>query len=424
VQLEHHILGASGIKTWGNCTWSPQMQARYPDEESEYAAEGTAAHIVTERARHERRPADHYLGEIITFPRKDGDGVWEFECDQEMVDAVAEFLSYVDSLPSDAVFIEETLSYGRWVDSDNYGPGFGTVDDARVDIEAEVAYITDFKYGKGVPVSVTDNWQLWMYALAFYHTYGHLYDVTEFQMAIVQPRNGGTSFCTIQLDFLLDWAESFVRPQSIQAADENEGVFAPSEDACRFCRARHRCRARAAWVFNAVDPDFPTLSNNELAIILPHMSEMKRALETWEATALHEVEQGNAVGDYKRVAGKRGNRAWVNEDAVIKALTSRSKATGGGLKKANIYKPGKLISPTEAEKILGKDHPIITFTERDGDIVRKIDSEFIGRTDGKPVLVPGDDPRADLDVDAASEFENLDELEPAGPDVGDGDNQV
>jgi len=39
-------------------------------------------------------------------------------------------------------------------------------------------------------------------------------------------------------------------------------------------------------------------------------------------------------------------------------------------------------------------------------------------------LVPGDDPRADLDVDAASEFENLDELEPAGPDVGDGDNQV
>ena len=408
MELKHHKLGASGAKTWLTCTWSPQMQARYPDEESEYAAQGTAAHLVTERARNVGVEAAFYLGDIITFPRKDGDGDWEFEVDQEMVDAVQEFLDYVNSLPSDAVFIEETLGYGRWVDSENYGPGFGTIDDGRVHIESETAYITDFKYGKGVAVSVTDNWQLWLYALAFYHTYGHLYDIKEVVIAIVQPRNGGTSFCTLQIDFLLDWAESFVVPRAIQAADENEGVFAPSEDACRFCRARHRCRARAAWVFNAVDPDFPTLSNNELAMILPHTAEMKRALETWADTALAEVEKGNAVGDYKRVAGKRGNRAWVDEEVVIKVLTSRSKATGGGLKKANIYKPGKLISPTEAEKILGKDHPIITVTEKEGDIVRKLDSEFIGRTDGKPVLVPGDDPRADLDVDATDEFENLD----------------
>jgi len=207
----------------------------------------------------------------------------------------------------------------------------------------------------------------------------------------------------------LNWAETLVRPQAIQAADENEGVFAPSEDACRFCRARHRCRARAKWVFNMVDPDYPVLSNNELAIILPHMAEMKRALEAWAETAMYEVEQGNPVGDYKRVAGKRGNRAWLDEDAAIKALTSRAKLTGGGMKKAEVFEPGKLLSPAKVEKILGKDHAIITTTTREGDIVKKIDSEFISRSPGKPVLVPGDDPRDSLEVDAAAEFENLDE---------------
>jgi len=379
------------------------MEARYPDEESEYAAHGTAAHFVTEWARRAGNPAHFYLGHKITFSRKDGEGDWEFECDQEMVNAVQEFLDYLHDLPVDVTWIEETLEYSEWVED-----AFGTVDDAGVDIAAKRAYITDFKYGKGVAVSITDNWQLWLYALAFYYTYGHLYEIKDFQLAIVQPRNGGTSTCVIQLDFLLDWAETFVRPRALQADDDTEGVFAPSEDACRFCRARHRCRARAAWVFDQVDPDFPVLSNNELALVLPHIPEMKRALDVWADTAMREVEEGHAVGDWKRVAGKRGNRAWVDEDAAIKALTSRARATGGGLKKDSIYKTPELITPTVAEKLLGKDHPIITKTLKEGDIVRKLDSALISRSDGKPVLVPGDDPRPSLEVDAAEDFENLD----------------
>jgi len=407
VELLHHPLGASGGKTWLQCTWAPQMQLKFPDEESSFAAHGTAAHFITEWARNDNKPASHYLGHVIKFERQDATGDWEFECDQEMVDAVQMFLDYVYSLPTDLAQVEERLGYGTWVDSDELGPAFGTVDDARVDITLETVYITDFKYGKGVPVVARDNWQLWLYALAWYETYGHIYEVETFVVAIVQPRNGGITTDRVTLDFLLNWAETFVRPRADQAASETEGVYRPGTDACRFCRARNRCRARAGHVFSVIDPDYPNLGNNELAMILPHISDMRRALDGYEAAALEEVQNGRPVGDYKLVAGKRGNRAWRDQEEAAKALGSRAKATGGKLKKDELYPPGNLISPSAAEKLLGKDHPIIQATEKTGDVVRKIDSAFIGRSDGKPVLVPGDDPRTSLAVVAEDEFSNV-----------------
>lgn len=405
MELKHHRLGPSGAKTWLNCTWSPQLQAKFPDEESWYAAQGTAAHMVTEWARDQGRPAADYLGHTVTFPKQNPeDGDWEFEVDQEMVDACQDFLDYVNGLPVENlsdIYVEELLHYDPWVEG-----GFGTVDDIRFDDETGVCYVTDFKYGKGVVVEAEDNWQLWLYCLAAYHTYGHLYEIDKFVIGIMQPRNGGLTTAEVSLAFLLDWGNEFVKPRALEAASETEGRYAPSEDACRFCRARHRCRARAAWVMNQVDPDYPTLSNNELAMIHPHISDMRRALDSWEAEILSQLEQGHQVGDLKLVAGRRGGRKWVDQEAALKALTSRAK-TGGQLKKDQVFKPGPMISPTEAEKILGKDHPLITKTEKDGDIVRKIDSDLISRADGKPVVVGGDDPREPLTIDATNEFEDV-----------------
>jgi hypothetical protein len=382
------------------------MQEPYKDEESVYAALGTAAHFVTEWCRNEGKKPEEFLGKSITFPRQDGGGEWAFECDQEMVDATNIFLDYVYSLPCDSAYVEQLLHYGAWVDSEAYGPGFGTVDDTRIDEAQATCYVTDYKYGKGVVVVAEDNWQLWIYCLAVYYTYGHLYEIEKFVIAIVQPRNGGVTTAELDLETLLTWADTFVKPRATEAADPNEGRYAPSEDACRWCLARHRCRARAAWVFNQVDPDYAHLSNNELAIIHPHLAGMRKALDDYEAQISRELEEGHQVGDLKRVPGRAGNRSWADEEAAIKALTSRAK-TGGKLKKDQVYKPGKLISPTDAEKLLGKDHPIITRTEKEGDIVRKLNSEFIVQPNTKPVIVGGDDPRDAIDIDASNEFENV-----------------
>lgn len=45
---QHAILSASASKRWMNCTPSALLERQFADEESIYAAEGTAAHALAE----------------------------------------------------------------------------------------------------------------------------------------------------------------------------------------------------------------------------------------------------------------------------------------------------------------------------------------------------------------------------------------
>ena len=45
---EHAILSASSAEKWLHCPPSARLEANFPDEESEYAAEGTLAHKIAE----------------------------------------------------------------------------------------------------------------------------------------------------------------------------------------------------------------------------------------------------------------------------------------------------------------------------------------------------------------------------------------
>jgi hypothetical protein len=45
---QHAILSASASKRWMNCTPSALLEKQFADEESIYAAEGTAAHALAE----------------------------------------------------------------------------------------------------------------------------------------------------------------------------------------------------------------------------------------------------------------------------------------------------------------------------------------------------------------------------------------
>lgn len=41
---EHAFLSASGAYRWMNCTASAMLEKQFPDNKSDYAAEGTLAH--------------------------------------------------------------------------------------------------------------------------------------------------------------------------------------------------------------------------------------------------------------------------------------------------------------------------------------------------------------------------------------------
>ena len=68
---QHAILSASASKRWMNCTPSALLEKQFADEESIYAAEGTAAHALAEHKLKRfinnlsKRPVSYYECDLI-----------------------------------------------------------------------------------------------------------------------------------------------------------------------------------------------------------------------------------------------------------------------------------------------------------------------------------------------------------------------
>ena len=46
--MAHATLSASGAKRWMSCTPSARLEQQFPNEQSEYAAEGSHAHAIAD----------------------------------------------------------------------------------------------------------------------------------------------------------------------------------------------------------------------------------------------------------------------------------------------------------------------------------------------------------------------------------------
>ena len=111
-------------------------------------------------------------------------------------------------------------------------------------IGGDTLSITDYKHGKGVPVSATDNPQMKLYALGALNRYAPIFGDTikKVRMTIDQPRLDSHTTDTLTVDELRAWGES-IKPIA-QKAFSGLGEFVPC-DHCRFCRGKAQCRARA-----------------------------------------------------------------------------------------------------------------------------------------------------------------------------------
>lgn len=397
IEQAHSPLGPSSAERWLNCPASVRATAGMPDTESEYAKEGTIAHNIVERCQIDNASASAYLGYYVfglcvsSTPLKSVAPVT-----QEMVDAVQEFLDYVNGLDGDA------LSEYR-VKLDPYVPnGFGTLDDAR--LEPYHAEITDFKYGKGVQVFAKDNVQLMCYAIGVYNDWNWLYDFKTFRLNIVQPRLDHIDEWLIETPALLKWAEEVLKPGAI-ATTKADAPFNPGSW-CQFCKIKATCKARAESVFKAVVGEFedldtaigqtpmaiPGLTPDQIAHALDTISNVKKWCADIEKHALAEIMQGRAVGEYKIVEG-RSNQKWTDENLVLPIWTE------AGFDEDSLL-PRKMIGPSAAMKVVGKKHPV--YKSLQALSVKPI---------GKPKLAPGSDPRPAMVIDPNTEFENLGEDE-------------
>src|SRR5665811_1759714 len=112
-----------------------------------------------------------------------------------------------------------------------------------------------------------------------------------------------------------------------------------------------------------------------------------------------ELENGNAVGDWKLVRGK-SKRRWISPDAVKEKLIDEI-----GLPEADLLVEPKLKTPAQMEKLgIGKELR---------KLVKKAVGELAFMPNGKLTIAPGYDPREATSAldDAVNEFADDDDDE-------------
>lgn len=385
---KHALLSASSAHRWLVCTAAPRFEENLPESTSEYAEEGRLAHAICELKVLKKFTLMTSRAYATRLNKLKKDPLYKDEMDKTSD-------LYIEHLTEQAMLYDHTptVTAEVQVDFEEYVPeGFGTCD--CIMIGGDTLSITDYKHGKGVPVSAIGNPQMRLYALGALKRYAPVFGDTikRVRMTIDQPRIASEPTTDIiTVEELLAWGES-IKPIA-QKAFMGPGEFVPGEH-CRFCRGKAQCRARANAntaledFKDCVLPGKPVL--DDLTHILSdaeigNLLERGRFLVEWykdlEEYATKALLDGRPVEGWKLVAG-RSNRTFTDQDAAVAAII------GAGYDEALVYdrKPKTL---SQLETMLGKAD------------FAKIAGQFVIKPYGKPTLAPASDKREEYNRAAA-----------------------
>ena len=342
-----------------NCTPSLVLGEQFADEESSYAAEGSAGHALAEhlikkhlKLRTKRPVSDYYSDDLL--------------------EAVDDYVSFVIGEIEDAKreCKQPVFAVEQRVDISDYATDcFGTAD--MVIVTDKVVHIIDLKLGRGVEVSAVENPQLMAYGLGVLAMAEMLYDVETVRLTIYQPRINNYSSWDITPADLKKWGEEILKPRSAMAMTGAGEFHAGSW--CRFCKAKAECRERAEANLALAQYDFQApalLEDSEIADILGKVDALTAWASDVKEYALQQAISGKEWSGWKLVEG-RSNRKYTSE-AVVAATVE-----GAG------YDPyeRKVMGVTAMQKMLGKSR------------FEELLAPYIEKPQGKPTLVSESDKR-------------------------------
>lgn len=411
---KHAVLSPSGADRWMVCQGSVQLSLNLPDTSNIYSDEGTDYHEVAAVCLEENTNALDYVG----MPMLSGALVTEENAAylQVYIDLVR---TYRDREGGGVATYEDKVPIGHLTGE----PGAeGTVDAVILSEDPELV-IVDLKFGRGVPVASDNNRQLKIYALGVLKKHNMFTEYERVRLVICQPRINNTSEWVISMKDLLEFGEEVARlAKPIMDRLVNPSLpplpLVVDEKACRFCKAARAfdekgeplCKALAGYIEETLTSGFidettgkgelkldaktqkPVISvrGKNLGRLMSRSDIMEDFIKAVRAQVEIDLLSGQPVEGFKIVQGKKGNRAWDEEEAVV-ALFKKYR-----LKKDEMYE-FSLISPAVAEKLLKKN------PTRWEEV-----KEHIKQAEGKPSVAPMSDKRPALDVKPTADgFEDI-----------------
>lgn len=407
-EIAHSKRGPSTAHRWRRCPGSVRLSEGLPDTAGYEAALGTVFHEHAAMCLEFGLDPDVLVGSrMLVEPH----GVIEFS--QEMADFMEPGLRYLRALedsPGAKAFVETRVSLENWI-----GEGeFGTTDYGLVDVENWRLVVFDWKYGAGVPVSPEENDQAILYALGlwdhvasqlFYDHYlaniendpeGNIYSIPnpEVWIIIEQPRApGGGGIWKTDMGDLLARGRA-IRRDADRTLDLDAPIV-PGPKQCQFCPAAkfNICKARIETLVTELGADFDDLEDDFMqqtplqliqaraltpearSQLLLHKDSILSLLDELHREAYEDAEKGRPTPGLKLVDGRSPARKWRDEKKAEIVIRHRL-----GEKAFN----QTLVSPTQVEKLVGKDDYGALF------------EGFVDKGRSKPLLVPETDKRKPL----------------------------
>lgn len=371
---DHAKLSASGSSRWLACPGSVKAEQGLKERSSPSSYEGTCAHELGELVLINGGSCFDWVGKNLIENN-------EHTVDQEMAEYVQQYVDYVKSFDGEHAY-EQRVDFSDWVPE-----GFGTSD--AIVLQGDTLHVIDLKYGKGVQVYAENNPQGLLYALGAYSDYAMICNIKNIIIHIVQPRLDHIDDWRITLDDLLKWGEW--ASQRAEMCLDPDAPRIPGDSQCLFCKAKATCPALYEQTKSTILSDFEeidspspeTLTDRQLKAAM----DAKKLILSWlDAVEQHVKERVETDGfpGYKLVAG-RSLRKWGDDEKAEQVLSN--------LLGENAYTQ-KLISPTQAEKALGK--------KRANEV-----ADLIIKPEGKPTLVPESDKRPSITT-SEKDFEDFD----------------
>ena len=385
--MAHALLGPSSAARWIACPPSVKLCEQFEDVESEYAKEGSLAHEIAElKVRKLIDPGLTSRKFTAAMKKLKEKELYQEEM-QGYTDEYVEFIQeqMYSYSTSPHIAVEQKVDFSEYVPD-----GFGTAD--CILISNDTLHVIDFKYGKGVPVSVENNKQLLLYALGAYLAYEMIFPIAHIKTSIVQPRLANIDTWECSLDYLLEFAK--IAQEKATMALKGEGDFNCGEH-CKFCKAKAICKERAnvnlelaKYEFKAADQ----LTLEEIGEILEKAKDLAKWAEDLKEYALSESLKGNEVPGWKAVNG-RGSRSFKNTDEAIKVLVDN------GIAEELLYER-KYLTLAQIEKVIGKKD------------FNNLVGNLIVMNAGKPTLVEASDKREAITnrIKAEDEFSVVDDI--------------